>query len=58
VLRAVGLIGDGEIGDRKHTGDLRESEGLDACAVETLRDNFGFMLREASILAVVIEKID
>jgi len=39
------------------TGDLSDSVGRDACAVvvEMLRANFGFMLREASILMMVIK---
>jgi len=54
VLRAVGLIGEGETGVRgcRLTGDLSDRDGREFCAVfvEILRANLGFMLREASIL--------
>ena len=47
VLRAVGLIGDGETGVRG-IGGLRESEGREAALM--LRESLGFAAREASIL--------
>lgn len=54
VLRAVGLTGDGEIGVRGATGDLRAREGrvLDWTVVEMLRESLGLTTREASISAV------
>jgi len=52
-LRAVGLIGDGETGERTIAtgeGRLSESEGR-VEVVEMARESFGFMDREASMVA-------
>jgi len=49
----VGLIGDGETGERTIAtgeGRLSESEGR-AEVVEMARESFGFMDREASMVA-------
>ena len=55
VLRAVGLIGDGEMGDFRARGDLRLRLGRDAgAAVEMLRASFGLTDREASIFNDVV----
>ena len=52
VLRAVGLMGEGDTGDLTLTGDLSDRDGR-ACAafVEMLRDSLGLTARLASILA-------
>lgn len=54
VLRAVGLMGDGDTGDRRGSkGDLRDSDGRPAvCTVEVemLKDNFGFATLEESMV--------
>jgi hypothetical protein len=52
VLRAVGLIGEGEIGDlRGASGDFRDRDGLVAwAAVLMLSDSFGLTDRDASML--------
>jgi hypothetical protein len=54
VLRAVGLAGDGEIGDFIGLiGDFSDRLGLAAeegAVVEMLKDSLGFATREASIL--------
>ena len=52
MLRAVGLIGEGDTGERTLMGDLRDRDGLGAALVEMLRESLGFMLRLASILAI------
>ena len=64
VLRAVGLIGSGDSGALKGdmrgakgvgvTGDFSDSVGLVDCAAagEMLRESFGFMTLEASILTI------
>ena len=52
-MRAVGLIGDGETGERTIAtgeGRLSESEGR-VEVVEMARESFGFMDREASMFA-------
>jgi hypothetical protein len=52
-LRAVGLMGDGETGERTIAtgeGRERESEGR-VEVVEMARESFGFMEREASMIA-------
>lgn len=58
MLRAVGLTGDGEIGDLSGVdimseGDLRDRDGRAPAAlaveVEMLRANFGLTDREASM---------
>ena len=52
-MRAVGLIGDGETGERTIAtgeGRLSESEGR-VEVVEMARESFGFMDREASMVA-------
>jgi len=71
-LRAVGEIGDGEMGERSAEDDidivgptgegrLRESEGRLDCgvaAVEIERESLGFMDdREASILTDLVMKV-
>jgi len=73
VLRAVGEIGDGEMGERSAEDDidivgptgegrLRESEGLLDCGVaaaevEMERESLGFMDREASILTDLVMEV-
>ncbi len=56
VLRAVGLAGTGEIGDRRGAiGDFRERLGrLDCAAVEMLSESFGLTDLEASMLDIVV----
>ena len=49
VLRAVGLIGDGDTGDLTETGDLRDRDGR-AAVVEMLRASLGLTARDASML--------
>jgi hypothetical protein len=55
-LRAVGLSGAGEMGDRIGAiGDFKDRLGrLDCAAVEMLRESFGLTDREASILALAL----
>jgi hypothetical protein len=52
-LRAVGLIGEGETGERTiATGEGRDSESEGRVEeVEMARESFGFMDREASMIA-------
>jgi len=73
VLRAVGEIGDGEMGERSAEDDmdivgptgegrLRESEGRFDCGVaaaevEMARESLGFMDREASMLTDLVMKL-
>jgi len=57
VFRAVGVRGDGGTGEFKGDlngamGDLSDSDGLVAWAVEMVKDNLGFPAREASMLMV------
>lgn len=72
-MRAVGEMGDGEIGERSAEDDidtvgatgearLRESEGRFDCGVgapevEMERESLGFMDREASILTDLVMKV-
>lgn len=51
----MGLIGDGGIGSGERRGALSVRDGLEeAAVVEMLRDSFGFMALDASMMAVVM----